>query len=176
MLTMCPDQCNCSYDRCMAGILDSKTYGIELVTQGKKVKSIYIIGSMKNPEVQRLAVKLRSIGFEVFDDWISPGPETDDEWQKYEKYRGRTYKEALNGWHAKDVFEFDKRHLDAADIAILVSPAGKSAHIELGYMVGKEKKAYVLFDKEPERYDLMYLFATDVFFDEEELIRELQRQ
>ena len=128
---------------------------------------------MKNPEVQRLSVKLRKLGFDVFDDWISPGPETDDEWQKYEKTRGRSYKEALNGWHAKDVFEFDKRHLDLADIAVLLLPAGKSGHMEIGYMVGKGKKAYILFDKEPDRYDIMYRFATDVFFNEEELIEEL---
>jgi len=137
------------------------------------MESIYIIGSMKNPEVQRLSVKLRKLGFDVFDDWISPGPETDDEWQKYEKTRGRSYKEALNGWHAKDVFEFDKRHLDLADIAVLLLPAGKSGHMEIGYMVGKGKKAYILFDKEPDRYDIMYRFATDVFFNEEELIEEL---
>lgn len=136
-------------------------------------KCIYLIGSMKNPEIPKLAISLRKLGFDVFDDWYSPGPETDDYWQKYEKERGRNYKEALQGWHAKEVFEFDKLHLDRADVGVLVLPAGKSGHLELGYMVGKGKPSYILFDKEPERYDIMYQFATDVFYSAEDLIKAL---
>jgi len=54
-------------------------------------------------------------------------------------------------------------------------PAGKSCHLELGYMVGKGKKCYVLFDKEPDRWDIMYGFATDVFFSLDELKKELEQ-
>jgi nucleoside 2-deoxyribosyltransferase len=48
-------------------------------------------------------------------------------------------------------------------------PAGKSAHLELGYMIGRGKPCFVLFDEEPERWDVMYQFATAVCFSYEEL-------
>jgi nucleoside 2-deoxyribosyltransferase len=67
------------------------------------------------------------------------------------------------------VFEFDKFHLDRCDAAVLLMPAGKSAHLELGYMRGKGKPGFILFDEEPERYDVMVKFATDIFFKKEDL-------
>ena len=42
-------------------------------------------------------------------------------------------------------------------------------------MVGKGKPCFVLFDKEPERWDIMYQFANDVFFDIEKLKTQLKR-
>ena len=125
---------------------------------------IYLIGSMRQPErVREVAASLRNLGVEVYDDWHAPGPEADDHWQDYERQRKRTYQEALAGWHANQVFEMDKRHLDRCSAAILVLPAGKSGHIELGYVVGLGKPAFILLDKEPDRYDIMYRFADVVF-------------
>ncbi len=138
------------------------------------LRSIYVIGSMRNPRVQEVAKLLREAGFEVFDDWISPGPEADDKWQEYERARGRTYKEALAGYHARHVYELDKLHLDRCDAAVLVLPAGKSAHMELGYLRGRDKPVYVLMDGEPEKYDIMYLLASGVCMSDEELLEALK--
>ena len=124
------------------------------------MKSIYLIGSLRNPQVPAVADVLRIAGFDVFDDWYAAGPEADDYWQKYETRRGRTYKQALQGYAAQHVFEFDRYHLDRCDMGVLLMPAGKSGHLELGYMAGKGKRTFVLFDKVPERYDVMYQFAT----------------
>ena len=137
------------------------------------MKSIYVIGSLRNPNIPLLANDLRKLGLDVFDDWFSSGPETDDYWQKYEKIRGRTYGEALAGTMADHIFTYDKSHLDRTDAAVLMAPAGKSGHMELGYTIGKGKPGFVLFDKEPERYDVMYLFATKVFFDRQEFMYHL---
>lgn len=134
--------------------------------------NIYVIGSLREPRVHDVATYLRSLGHEVFDDWRSPGPDTDEQWQAYEKARGRTYVEALAGTHADNVFEYDKKHLDAADAVVLVLPAGKSAHLELGYIIGKGKPGYILMDGEPDRFDIMYRFATKVVMDMEELEHE----
>lgn len=139
------------------------------------MKVVYLIGALRNQQIVELGNKIRAMGFDVFDEWINPGPEADEFWQKYEARRKRTYKEALNSYHAKHIFEFDKTHLDRADICILVMPAGKSGHLELGYAAGTKKKTYVLFEKEPERYDLMYRFCEDVFMNENELIEELKK-
>ena len=135
---------------------------------------VYLIGSLRNPEVPKLANKIRELGFEVFDDWYAAGPEADDKWRDYEKARGRTYKEALKGLAADHVYQFDRKHLKACDIALLYLPAGKSGHLELGYVLGKGKKGYILLDN-PERWDVMYLFADGVFHNFEELEEELKR-
>lgn len=135
---------------------------------------IYLIGSLRNPAVPELANRLRGHGFEVFDDWYAAGPEADDKWQAYEEARGRTYKDALAGWAATNVYGFDKRHLDRADAGVLSLPAGKSGHLELGYLAGRGKPVFVLFDKVPERWDVMYQFATPCF-SERELVEGLQR-
>lgn len=143
----------------------------------KKKTSVYIMGSLKNPEIPNIGNELRKLGFDAFDDWFSPGPEADDFWRNYEKSKGSTYGEALQGWAGKHIFEFDKYHLDRCDIGVLVMPAGKSCHMELGYLIGSGKKCYILFDKEPERWDVMYIFCMSnggkVCFSLDELKQEL---
>lgn len=126
--------------------------------------------------VPKTAAELRLQGFEVFDDWHAAGPEADDYWQKYETGKGNDLKQALKGYAAKHVFAFDQRHLNRADIGVLVLPAGKSGHLELGYLCGQGKKCYVLFDKEPDRFDVMYQFATGgVFYTLKELMVALEQ-
>ena len=134
---------------------------------------IYLIGSLRNPSIPEIGEYLRSLGFEVFDDWFAAGPIADDSWQEYEQGRGHSFDVALKGYAAKHVFSFDYTHLNRADAAVLVLPAGKSAHLELGYVIGRGKPGFVLFDKEPERFDQMYQFAEAVFFDKEGLGKHL---
>lgn len=134
--------------------------------------NIYLIGSLRNPEVPNVANRIRALGHEVFDDWFAAGPEADDKWREYEISRGRDYLEALNGAAAKNVFAFDKRHLDAADAAVLLLPAGKSGHLELGYVIGSGRRGYVLLDT-PDRWDVMYQFASGVFNNVDDLAKEL---
>lgn len=140
------------------------------------MKSIYIIGSLRNQRIPEIGNAIRQLGIEAFDDWYAAGPEADDRWKEYEKGRGRTYGEALLGHAANHVFEFDRHHLDRVDAAVLVLPAGKSGHLELGYVSGRGKPTYVLFPEgEPEeRWDVMYQFANGgVFFSIESFLNEL---
>jgi nucleoside 2-deoxyribosyltransferase len=120
------------------------------------VKVIYLIGSLRNPKVPETGEFLRSAGFEVFDDWYGAGERADDSWQAYERGRGRTYREALDGYASRQIVGFDHTHLLRADAAVLVLPAGRSGHMELGYVMGQGKPGFVLFDGEPERWDQMY--------------------
>lgn len=135
---------------------------------------IYVIGALKNPQVLHVASILRLDGHEVYDEWYCPGKNADVHWQEYCDFRGLTYSEALKGWHAKQVFEIDKFHLDRCDAAVLVLPAGKSGHLELGYVKGLGKKAYILLDAEPEKFDIMYKFADLVTTDLGEIRNELK--
>jgi hypothetical protein len=134
------------------------------------MKSIYLIGSLRNEGVPKAAAALRMEGYDVFDDWFAAGPEADDYWQKYEIARGHNYQQALDGYAARHVYAFDKFHLDRCDYGVLLLPAGKSGHLELGYMIGRGKPCFILLAGQPERYDVMYQFATKVVATTEELI------
>lgn len=139
------------------------------------MKSVYLIGSLRNPKVPELAAYLRSQGFDVFDDWYAAGPKADDHWQDYEKARGHTFPQALKGYAATHVFGYDKSHLDRCAAGVLMLPAGKSGHLELGYMAGQGKPTFIVMETEPERFDVMYRFATGVFYHWTTLASELKK-
>ena len=107
------------------------------------MKSVYLIGSLRNEAVPEFGQELRKIGLDVFDDWYGAGKIADDSWQAYENLRGRNFADALAGYAARHVFHFDKTHLDRCDAAILLLPAGKSGHLELGYMIGSGKPGFI---------------------------------
>lgn len=137
-------------------------------------QKIYLIGSLRNPNIEGIAKQLRAAGFDVFDDWYAIGPEADDHWKTYEQNRGRNFKQALDGEVCTNAFNFDKRNIDSADIGVMVMPAGKSGHTEMGYMAGQGKRTYVLLEPDVDRWDIMYKFFTGVEYDVDSLINTLK--
>lgn len=141
-----------------------------------KRKFIYLVGSLRNEEVAEFANRLEeATGYEVFASWHAAGPEADDYWKKHEQARGRNYREALASYAAQHVFKFDKTHIDMADGVVLLLPAGKSGHLELGYAVGKGTPGFILLEEGVDRWDVMYNFATGVCDTFEELVAGLKR-
>lgn len=137
---------------------------------------IYLIGSLRQSRVRCVAHQLREAGYGVFDDWHGVGPHADEHWQHYETERGRTYREALYSPLAGHAFNFDRENIEASDTGVLVLPAGKSGHLELGHFIfTPNKRGYILLDGEPERWDLMYRFAHGIFYTFEELLKGLQQ-
>ncbi len=135
---------------------------------------VYLIGALKNTRVPIIGNLLRTANYDVMDEWFTPGEHADENWQKYEKLRGRTYTEALKGRAATNIFLFDKAYLDLADVAILIMPAGKSAMLELGYAKGTNKYTCIFLDgQDPDRYDIMPNFADKVLTTKEELLQWL---
>ena len=122
---------------------------------------VYLIGSLRNPQIPIIAESIREREFRVFDDWFSAGPHADDAWRDLHRNRGYSLPEALEMPAAINIYEFDKRHLDLASVAVLALPAGRSAHLELGYMIGLGRTTLVLLDN-PERWDVMYGLCTGV--------------
>ena len=136
---------------------------------------IYLTGSLRDDKVPAVAGALRREGIEVHDDWHAAGPRADDEWKRYERQKGHNLRQALTGEAAKTVFNFDRQFMGMADAGILVAPAGRSAHLEIGWMAGQGKPTFVLLSDDPERWDVMYQFCTEVFEDVHQLIEELWR-
>lgn len=140
------------------------------------IKSIYLIGSLRNPEIPRVAKLMREeLGIEVFSDWHSAGPDADDHLRDHYRERGYSYRQGINSYAARHIYEFDKYHLDRVDAAILVMPAGKSGHLELGYVVGQRKPGFIVMDGEPERFEVMHNFATNIFLSQDEMIEGLKK-
>ena len=139
------------------------------------MKSIYIIGSLRNPQIQVLQSDLTDAGYDAFASWYCAGPEADDYWQAYEKARGLSFEQARRDYAAQHVFKYDRSHLDRCDYAVLAMPAGKSGHLELGYFIGKGKPGFILLDGEPDRWDAMYAFAHRVVTSVQQLIVTLDR-
>ena len=129
---------------------------------------VYLIGSLRNPEVVNLGNEIRSRGFECVENWFAAGPTADDSWQAYSNARGRSYTEALQSREAKHVFHFDRAYLHLADAVVLLYPAGRSAHLEFGYAVGQGKKGYLLMEQPAERYDVMLQFSNSPLFNNRE--------
>lgn len=144
----------------------------------EKKPKLYLIGSLRNPYVVTLTAELEQAlpQIEVFSDWYAAGNEADDKWKEYEQARGRTYEQALQGYAARNVFAFDKHHLDTSDAAVLVYPAGKSGHLELGYMAGRGKPTAILLDADYDRWDVMLQFAGVVSRNVDDIVSHLKEE
>lgn len=122
---------------------------------------------------QRLREQVEDV--EIFDDWMAAGPHADDAWKAYSLDRKQTYDEALEGYAAKHVFEFDKFHLDRATHVLLVLPAGKSGHMEVMYgQYGVGAKTAILLDPDDVRWDVMYQFIPTILQREEQVAEWLK--
>jgi len=140
-------------------------------------RKIYLIGSLRNPEIPKIAELLRSDGHRVFDDWYSAGEKADDAWKAHQQFKCMSLSLALMGPAAQHILAFDRKWLDWCDTSILVMPAGKSGHLELGYAIGQGKDTHILLPGEPEvdRWDVMYGMANGVWTDLDLLMKFLDK-
>lgn len=159
-------------------LYESKTCGAmegrEPLLVNPTFRKLYLMGSLRNSLVKEIGQRLRvELNYEVFDDWQAAAPDADDCWKVYEEGRGNNYIEALRGYAARQVFDFDLKHLNESTAGLLVLPAGRSAHMELGYLRGQDKKVIILLDGDYDRWDVMYNFASLVTTSIDDVIREL---
>jgi hypothetical protein len=121
--------------------------------------NIYVASSWRNDRQSAVVKMLRDAGHTVYDfrqptedDSGFHWSDIDPMWQEWsmEQFR-QALPTALQAYHR------DRKALDEADAVILIMPCGRSAHLELGYAVGRgTPSAILLSDGEPE---LMYSLA-----------------
>ncbi len=121
--------------------------------------NIYLIGSLHNPLIPVAGNLLRQRGHEVFDNWHASGPDADAHWRDYHRARGNSFIEGLDSPEAVTSFALDMAYLDWCDQAVLLLPAGKSGHLELGWAIGRGKVGHIVLKGEPDTWDLMYRLA-----------------
>lgn len=113
---------------------------------------VYVASSFRNARQPEVVRALRAAGHEVYDFHEAPGFHWSDIDPNWEQWTPDQMRVALQHELAKEAFESDQRALDWCDAVVYVLPCGKSASLELGYVVGAGKLAAVLLDDsgEPE--------------------------
>lgn len=129
-----------------------------------KAKRIYVASSWRNLVHHGIVVEtLRLHGHEAYDFRSPSDDDTGFHWSDidpaWEGWTAQEYRQALAHPLAQSGFESDKDALDWADIGVLVHPCGRSAHLELGYMIGQGKPCVILA-LERVQPELMALLAS----------------
>jgi len=129
---------------------------------------IYIASSWKNAElVYALAYHLRKKGYEVDAFVDSSKGRYVFHWSEMLKSPDKS-KSKLNAItfledkRSQRAFKEDKKWLDWCDACILLLPAGKSSHLEAGYIKGQNKKLIIYHPTgfPSGEFDVMYGFAN----------------
>jgi len=107
--------------------------------------SIYVASSWRNKLYPRVVEGLRALGHSVYD---FKAPENAFEWKAldpdWQKWTPAQFRDALEGPIAQQGFAADAGALRAAEVVVLVLPAGASAHSEAGWAAGAGKPVAVL--------------------------------
>jgi hypothetical protein len=137
---------------------------------------VYVASSWRNERQPEVVRAIRAAGHQVYD-FRNPNEEIleldqgfhwsdiDPEWQTWPPSQ---FINALDHPLALGGYNRDYAALETADAVVLVMPCGRSAHLELGFGVGRGKASIILLsDGEPE---LMYKMVPNLVTSIEEVI------
>lgn len=138
--------------------------------------SIYVASSWRNEYYPEVVVKLREVGFDVYDFRNPPSGDPGFKWGSIDPdfmdWTPSQYRNMLRHPKAERQFHNDIEAMEACDACVIVLPCGRSAHTEAGWFAGKGKRvlAYIPEKQEPE---LMYKLFDEVCCSVKELIEAL---
>lgn len=138
---------------------------------------IYLASSWRNAKQPTVIKQLRKAGHEVYDFRSPPNgieggfhwAELDPQW---EAWTAEKYREMLKLPLAKEGFNSDLYGMAWADVGILLLPAGRSAHLELGWMAGVGKKT-IIWTEDGQEPELMALLSEEICISLEEVLKLL---
>jgi hypothetical protein len=130
------------------------------------LKCIYVASSWRNSVQPSVVRALRSVGHEVYD---FREPEAGDNGFHWSDVYGRPGDAAewVDGVPAGEMvlgldhplaltgFDLDMAAMERCDTCVLVLPCGRSAHLELGWFVGQDRRTAILLE-DPCQPELMY--------------------
>jgi len=122
---------------------------------------IYVASSWRNPLQPVVVSALRARGHEVYD-FRNPKPgDTGFSWKQIEPepVDSASLRKALMHPVARAGFHNDMSALDAAECTVLLLPCGRSAHLELGYAIGRRQRTVIVLSDVGFEPELMYLMA-----------------
>lgn len=125
--------------------------------------SIYIASSWRNQRYPEVLQALRDAGHEVYD-WRDPHDgrpfawsEIDPDWQRWSPAQFRRH---LSHPLAVEGFHRDAGGMWRSQVCVLLTPCGRSAHLEAGWFWGQGRPVLILL-AEGEEPELMYRGALD---------------
>jgi nucleoside 2-deoxyribosyltransferase len=110
---------------------------------------IYVASSWRNEQQPALIKRLRkTFGEANVYDFRNPGPgKSGFKWEdispKWKDWTAEDYIDALGNPIAEQGYQNDFQAMRAADVCVLLLPAGRSAHLEAGWMKGAGKKLII---------------------------------
>ncbi len=131
---------------------------------------IYLASSWKNEFHDGLVQVLRAANLNVFNyretNALFHWREVDICWEYWDT---DLYLKGLKSPIAQKAFENDMDGLIHSDTLVLLEPSGISAHLELGYAIGRGMRTYILHQPEvrpqPELMSKMAMIQTDSVMD-----------
>lgn len=121
--------------------------------------NIYVASSWQNPYYEKTCNQLREAGFFVYD---FKNKDTAFSWEEVDLQKYCTLKElmiALQKAKPVKAFTSDLKALREADAVLLLTPSGRSSHLELGYAIGLNKPSVILIKENFFEPDLVYKMA-----------------
>lgn len=133
---------------------------------------IYVASSWRNEFQPAIVQALRDESHEVYD-FRHPRPGDDgfswgDVAEEWREWTAEEYIAGLKSPAAANGFRADMEALDRCEACVLVLPCGRSAHLELGYAVGKGKRAVIYIPPLDTEYgkrfeaELMYKMVDSI--------------
>lgn len=140
---------------------------------------IYVAASWRTDRQPAVVAALREAGHTVYD-FRNPAPgnngfhwsQVAPHWNREARLPAEEYRNTLyENPRCQEGFNFDMNALREADALVLVMPAGRSAHLELGYAIGAKKATMILLEDPIDGPDLMHLAADLLLDDLDHLVR-----
>lgn len=139
---------------------------------------IYLASSWRNVRQNEVVVALREQGHWVYDfkvpmfyegidtpgfSWCQTGCDTND-------IGG--YLDSLQTEIAGDGFQRDWDAMNEADTFVLLLPCGRSAHLEMGWAIGRGKATHIVLSEDKFEPELMYKMADVIWPSIEDFLKE----
>lgn len=136
--------------------------------ESKNMRFVYVASSWRNPFYTDVIKALRARDIPHYDfrhdgaafDWADVDPTWKSQDIHRNTYTAQQMQDLFTHPAAERGFAADDAALSEAYAVLMVLPCGRSAHLELGYAIGKHKETCILqpLAEEPE---LMYALADE---------------
>lgn len=145
-----------------------------MIAQSVRPRRVYVASSWRNAMQPGVVAALRASGIDCYD---FRAPDSDDQrgfqWSdvmpswRFDEWREggvpevpvAEYLEGMSHPIALDGFASDFEAMNDCDCAVLVLPCGRSAHLELGWFAGQNRRTAILVNGEAVIPELMYHLA-----------------
>jgi len=131
---------------------------------------VYMAGSFGNREtIRKIGIYLRQQSFDVyaFCDENEITCKLSDELRLLYDLQSLTSKSIYETKILASIGLENLAMLTQSDALVLVLPSGRSAHLEAGWMIGRQRPVYIIGPKMYGEFDAMYVMANHVFYDDQ---------